>query len=149
MQRTTAGLLSILLLFPVLVPAKARQEEKPAAPLPPAGGPQEPPGKAAPPPAPLKPMTEDEAAAAVLSAWKAKDDPLLKVLAAKDDPDPWIVADNLCAKGERDAGASFSTAAPRKATAGLPAFVAASSTLHKSCPLPSPEGRPVLARPAP
>jgi len=79
------------------------------------------------PPAPLppKPMTEDEAVAAVLDAWKAKDEPRLKDLAAKDDPDPWIVADDLCAQGGHDAAAAFAKAAPRPDVEKLLEYVGA------------------------
>ncbi len=97
--------LAILILAAAVAPALA--QDKPPAPAPP------------------KPMTEDEAVAAVLEAWKAKDEPRLKILAARDEPDPWIVADDLCARGEQDAAAAFATAAPRKDTEKLPDYLAA------------------------
>jgi len=49
----------------------------------------------------------------------------LKALAAKTEPDPWSVADELCARGEFDAAEAFAKAAPRKDTEKLPAYVAA------------------------
>ncbi len=78
------------------------------------------------PPAPIhaKPDTPDQAVDRVLAAAAAKDEAALKALAAKDDPDPWIVADALCARGEGDAAESFAKAAPRKDTEGLPGYVA-------------------------
>jgi CHAT domain-containing protein len=45
-------------------------------------------------------------------------------LAARDDPDPWLVADELCARGEHDAAEAFARAAPRADVQELPAFVA-------------------------
>ena len=43
----------------------------------------------------------------VLEAFHAKNTDKLKALAARYDPDPWIVADELCARGEFDAAAAF------------------------------------------
>ncbi len=83
-----------------------------------------PPG--APPPAakPAPAPTTEQAADAVLAAWNAKDAPALKALAAKDIPDPWLVADELLARGEADAADAFGKAAPRKDVESLPAYVA-------------------------
>ena len=65
----------------------------------------------------------EDAAAKVLAAVKAKQD--LKPLASKDAPDPWLVADELCARGEFDAAEAYVKAAPRPDIAKLPAYVAA------------------------
>jgi len=59
----------------------------------------------------------------VIAAHKAGKS--LKQLAEKDKPDPWIVADDLCARGEFDAAEAFARAAPRVDTENLPAYVAA------------------------
>jgi CHAT domain-containing protein/tetratricopeptide (TPR) repeat protein len=95
----------LLLLFLLLSPAAAEEEpKKPAAP-------------------PPKPLTTEQAAEAVLKAVKAKDDTTLKALAVKDKPDPWLVADLLCYRGEPDAAEAFAKAAPRVDTEKLPAYV--------------------------
>src|SRR5438093_10009645 len=80
------------------------------------------------PPAPAalpeKPLTPEQAAGAALAAVRAKDDAALKVLAAKDAPDPWLVADELLARTEPDAADAFAMAAPRKDVERLPAYLA-------------------------
>ncbi len=101
------ALLVILGLLACMLPLPALAQEK--APSPPA--------------VPPKPMTEDEAVAAVLEAWKTKDEALLRELGSKDEPDPWIVADALCARGEHDAASAFAKASPRPATERLPSYV--------------------------
>jgi len=63
-----------------------------------------------------------DAADKVLAAIRAKQD--LKPLAAKDKPDPWLVADELCRRKEFDAAEAFAKAAPRPDVAKLPAYVA-------------------------
>ena len=45
--------------------------------------------------APSKALTSEQAAGAVVKAIEAKDDAMLKSLAARDNPDPWLVADLL------------------------------------------------------
>ena len=45
----------------------------------------------------------------VLDAVDAHDDAKVTSLAARDDPDPWLVADLLLARGRGDAAASFAT----------------------------------------
>ena len=50
-----------------------------------------------------KPDTAAQAADKVLAAFKAKDQKTLRALAEKDKPDPWMVADELCFRGEHDA----------------------------------------------
>jgi tetratricopeptide (TPR) repeat protein len=69
------------------------------------------------------PLTPDQAAAVVVRLWEAKDQAALAVVAAKDDPDPWFVADALLLLEKREAAAAFAAAAPRKDVEGLPAFV--------------------------
>jgi len=70
-----------------------------------------------------KPLTPEQAAKNVLAAIKAEDAAALKSLAEKDNPDPWLVADLLCAEGKHDAALAFAKAAPRKDTEKLPAYV--------------------------
>lgn len=81
---------------------------------------QEPPS----PPAATKPESEAQTADKVLAAVAAKDDAALKALAAKNAPDPWLVADELLRRGEADAAEAFAKAAPRPDTESLPAYVA-------------------------
>jgi len=64
------------------------------------------------------------AADKVMAAVAAHSEAALKALAAKDDPDPWLVADELCARGGFDAADAFARAATRAKTAKLPAYVA-------------------------
>jgi len=70
-----------------------------------------------------KPDTPEQAADKVLAAFKAEDRKALKALAEKDNPDPWLVADELCFRGEHDAAEAFAKAAPRKDVEKLPAYV--------------------------
>ena len=49
--------------------------------------------------------------------------PGLATLAKRDKPDPWRVAEELVARGEREAALAFAKAAPRKLTARLPAYL--------------------------
>jgi len=70
-----------------------------------------------------KPDTPKQAAFKALRAFKAKDRDALKALAEKDEPDPWLVADHLCAQGKHDAAHAFAKAAPRKDVERLPAYV--------------------------
>ncbi len=81
------------------------------------------------PPAPTspetaKPRTQEQAADEALAAVHAKDDARLQSLAGRDDPDPWLVADELIARGEADAADAFARAAPRVDVEALPAYVA-------------------------
>ena len=71
-----------------------------------------------------KPLTREQSADAVLAAVEAQDEQALTALAEKDEPDPWIVADELCYRGEHDAAEGFAKAVPRKAIETLPAYVA-------------------------
>ncbi|MDJ0520637.1 MAG: tetratricopeptide repeat protein [Planctomycetota bacterium] len=76
------------------------------------------------PPNKPKPLTEEQAADAVLAAVKAKDDKALEAVAEREPPDPWIVADVLCYRGEHDAADAFAKAFPRRAIEKLPAYIA-------------------------
>ncbi len=46
-------------------------------------------------------------------------------LAARDDPDPWLVADALCEMGEFEVAEAYARAAPRRDVEALPRHVAA------------------------
>jgi len=105
----------ILLIPLALVGGIARADDAPKPP--------EVPGAAAPTAKPAPPPTSEQAADAVLSAAKAKDDAALKALAARDEPDPWLVADELVRRGEFDAADAFAKAAPRVDVERLPAYV--------------------------
>jgi CHAT domain-containing protein len=72
-------------------------------------------------PTPPSPGPE-QAADAVVAALKASDAEALEVLAAKDDPDPWLVADELIWRGEHDAAEAFARAAPRADVEALVLF---------------------------
>ncbi len=71
-----------------------------------------------------KPPADNEAAAQVLAAFEASDADAMNKLAARDAPDPWIVADVLCAQGAKDAALAFARAAPRHDVHALAAYVA-------------------------
>ena len=71
------------------------------------------------------PPTSQAAAEEVVKAVEAGDAPALAALAARDAPDPWIVADVLCAQDRHGAALAFAKAAPRAATKALPAAVRA------------------------
>ncbi len=66
---------------------------------------------------------EGAAVEAVLAALAAGDAAGLATLAARDDPDPFAVADALCARGLHDEAAAFARATPRPDTEALPAYV--------------------------
>jgi CHAT domain-containing protein/Tfp pilus assembly protein PilF len=71
-----------------------------------------------------QPDTPEQAADKVPAAFKAKDGKTLKVLAEKDDPDPWLVADEMCFRGEQDAAEAFAEAAARPRVGTLYGYVA-------------------------
>jgi len=73
--------------------------------------------------------------------FKAGDAEALKALAAKDDPDPWLVADELCARSEHDAALALAQAAPRKDTEKLPDYVASRRGPRRT-PQPAPRSPP-------
>ena len=87
-----------------------------------------------------KPLTAEQTADRVLVALEAKDAEALKALAAQDEPDPWLVADELCFRGKHDAAEAFAKAAPRVDVERLPAYVDAWRERE-----PNPEGRVLLA----
>jgi len=60
----------------------------------------------------------------VEAAIRAKDGGALKRLAAGEDPDPWLVADLLEARGHEDVARAFAEAASRAAVDKLPAYLA-------------------------
>ena len=72
-----------------------------------------------------KPLTTEQAADKVLEAVKAEDEGDLKALAEKNRPDPWLVADLLCYRGEINAAAAFGKAASRVDTEKLPDYIEA------------------------
>lgn len=58
------------------------------------------------------PVTPTARADEVVAAVRGADDGKLRTLAAAADPDPWLVADELCSRGAGEAAASFARAAP-------------------------------------
>ncbi|MFO0934525.1 MAG: CHAT domain-containing tetratricopeptide repeat protein [Planctomycetota bacterium] len=62
---------------------------------------------------------------AALDAFTSKDAAALAALAARDEPDPWLVAEDLLRRGAGDAAVAFAAAAPRADVEALPAYVAA------------------------
>jgi hypothetical protein len=64
-----------------------------------------------------------DAAAEAVKAFAARDAGALRALASRDDPDPWVVADEVFASGGYEAALAFASAAPRKDVEGLPALV--------------------------
>ncbi|MCC7136962.1 MAG: CHAT domain-containing protein [Planctomycetes bacterium] len=117
-MRRTFVATAILLALSVTARAEDAPPSPPVAPTPS-------PVPAAPsPPKPAPPPTPEQAADGVLAAVTAKDDVALKALAAKDAPDPWLVADELIRRGEFDVADAFAKAAPRVDTEALPGYVA-------------------------
>lgn len=76
------------------------------------------------PPAPHEPPAPDEAAVEVVKAVEARQEGALRKLAARDLPDPWLVADAVLLQGAKGAAEAFAKAAPRKDVEKLPEFVA-------------------------
>jgi tetratricopeptide (TPR) repeat protein len=74
---------------------------------------------------PKSKRTADDVAAAVVNAWRAKNQAQVRALAAEDAPDPWLVADAVLLLGVPEAAAAFAKASPRKDVERLPEFVAA------------------------
>ncbi len=74
------------------------------------------------------PETAGRAAERVLAALAAGDEAALTALARGTEPDPWVVADELCALGRHDAAEALARAAPHGTAAKLPAYVAARKT---------------------
>ena len=75
------------------------------------------------PTAPTPAMTLAQAADQVLAVRPAEDGATLKALAEKDDPNPWLVADELLLRGEDEAALAFAKAAPRPDTERLPGYL--------------------------
>lgn len=69
------------------------------------------------------PMRSEAMAAAVLDAFERGEATALAALVAKDQPDPWLVADALCLQGKREAATAYAKAASRKSTKGLAPYV--------------------------
>ncbi len=112
MRLRTLGFVLLVALLLVGMPSReVRGDDQPAGKQPPARM-----------PAP-KQVTPEQAAEAVLAAVKERNDAALTALAAKNEPDPWLVADLLCYRGAHDAAEAFAKAAPRKATEKLPGYV--------------------------
>jgi len=65
----------------------------------------------------------EEAAAEVEEAHEAGRAEVVARLAAREAPDPWLVADALLARGAAEAAAAFARASARPDVAGLAAFV--------------------------
>ncbi len=85
----------------------------------------------APPAAPAatpNPTPTQVAGQAALDAFTAKDTAALAALAARNDPDPWLVAEDLLRRGAAEAAEAFAAAAPRIDVEALPAYVAARRT---------------------
>jgi hypothetical protein len=76
-----ASLLLLILLFGSPAAIAEDEPKKPAAP-------------------PPKPLTDEQAADAVLKVVSAKDVKALKALALSNEPDPWLVADELCSRAD-------------------------------------------------
>lgn len=76
------------------------------------------------------PDSPEQAVAKVLAAHRAGDGEVLVLLAGRNDPDPFIVADLLLAAGEAEAALAFARAAPREDTRALPAYVES----HRTAP---------------
>ena len=109
-------LIAVLVCLLILLAPAAAEDEKEVEPK------KEPPKPRTAHPAAIAVL---RAADAVLKAVEATDSAALKALAEKDEPDPWIVADELCYRGEHDAAEAFAKAAPRVDTEALPAYVEA------------------------
>ncbi len=77
-----------------------------------------------PAPQPAAPESAEETAERVLGAFTSGDETVLEALAARDDPDPWLVADQLCSRGAHEAADAFAQSAVRRDTARLPEYVA-------------------------
>ncbi len=75
------------------------------------------------------------AADAYLAALRKKDDPAATKVAERDTPDPWVVADELLARGEREAAKRLAQTKPRLRTEGLVAWVDGSPPKDPDAPL--------------
>ena len=91
-------LIAVLVCLLILLAPAAAEDEKEVEPK------KEPPKPRTAHPAAIAVL---RAADAVLKAVEATDSAALKALAEKDEPDPWIVADELCYRGEHDTAEAF------------------------------------------
>ncbi len=66
----------------------------------------------------------EAAASAVVASTLASDTAELTALAARSDPDPWIVVEELCAQGEQFAAEQFAAAVPSERGDALVGYVA-------------------------
>jgi len=78
---------------------------------------------------------DDTPARAADRVLAASDAAALVALAAREQPDPWLVADELCARGSFDRAEEFARAARGADVEGLPAWVA-SERASPTGPLP-------------
>jgi tetratricopeptide (TPR) repeat protein len=69
------------------------------------------------------PPTIEQAATAVVAACSGGNVEDLRALAARTEPDPWLIADELLGRGQGAAALAFARAASGKDTEGLPAYV--------------------------
>ncbi len=60
---------------------------------------------------------------AALAAFEKGDTAALRAMAEKDDPDPWVVADRLCAAGKHEAALALARVSDRPSLAALAAHV--------------------------
>ncbi len=74
-------------------------------------------------PAASQPSSLADVADQVEAACKASDTKKLATLAAADNPDPWLVADLLEARGKKDEALRFAKAAPRIDVEALPTYL--------------------------
>ena len=72
-----------------------------------------------------RPATPEATAAEVTQAVADGASDVLAAIAARSDPDPWLVADQLCAGGDFDAARAFAEAVPQPVRKRLVAYVAA------------------------
>ncbi|MHC4957443.1 MAG: hypothetical protein ACYTGN_03640 [Planctomycetota bacterium] len=82
----------------------------------------------APKKAPANRLPLKQAADEVLAAHEKGDTKALAVHAGKRDPDPWLVAAELCHRKQHDAAAALATATTSPFLAGLDAYVAGRRT---------------------
>ena len=75
-------------------------------------------------PAPEKLTTPRGVADAVLRAVEKKDDEALEALARPSSPDPWLVVEDLCTRGEHDAASAYAKALKGSALDKTPDYVA-------------------------
>ena len=70
-----------------------------------------------------RPDSPEQAAEKVLTAFRAGDTEELEALAEREKPDAWLVADELCSRGEHDAAAALAASARRPDTEKLPSYL--------------------------